>query len=56
MRVRVVGQIDVHHLGDWRRVRSCGWTVVFLLSEIGFVVMTCDLWLIAMMVLVVPLV
>ena len=44
MRVRVVGLTDVHHLGDWRRARSCGWSVAFLLSEIGFVVMmTCDL-------------
>ena len=44
MRVRVVGLIDVLHLGDWRRAIGCGWIVVFLLSEIGFVMlMTGDL-------------
>ena len=39
MRVRVVGLIDVLHLGDWRKARGCGWIVVFPLSEIGFVML-----------------
>ena len=44
MRVRVVGLIDVLHLGDWKRARVCGWIVVFPFSEIGFVMlMTGDL-------------
>ena len=51
MRVRVVGLIDVLHLGDWRRAKGCSWIVVFPLSEIGFVMlMTGDLQLVVMMV------